>query len=219
MSNSFSISNILKSVLNRRNIKFCFLYAVIPALAFYIISLYVLNESGFSVIKILRDPYQQFKKHSLRGFISNVGNFMWVATTTICYFEVISNKFRLSDKRLLLLMLFGSLTFLLGIDDFFMIHDRYINQNYCYGAYACLGIALLIKCHKKILQIDGTAFVLGGSLLALSILTDLIQKKLPFRYHQVQIVEEGFKFLGGAVWLYFSGKVASRREICDFEKP
>ncbi|MGY8793550.1 MAG: hypothetical protein ACKVJN_00230 [Woeseiales bacterium] len=97
---------------------------------------------------------------------------------------------------------------LLAVDDFFMIHDRYIDQNICYLAYALLAMLLLIRCHSTIVQIDGFAFITAGMLLALSILTDLTQYRIPLRYVYVQLFEEGFKFCGAATWLYFSCVVA-----------
>jgi len=68
---------------------------------------------------------------------------------------------------------------------------------------------LLVRHYKKIIEIEGLAFFLAGTFLASSILSDLVQSKVPFRYEYVQVVEEGFKFVGAATWLYFSGRVAS----------
>jgi hypothetical protein len=44
------------------------------------------------------------------------------------------------------------------------------------------------------------AFLLAGGLLALSIFTDLKQRNIPFDYAQVQVAEDGFKFVGAASW-------------------
>ena len=87
-----------------------------------------------------------------------------------------------------------------------MIHDRYINQSLCYLAYALAAGALLVRHFKLILHIDAPAFLLAGSLLALSILIDLIQFRIPLVYPITQAMEEGCKFVGGGVWLYFAGR-------------
>jgi hypothetical protein len=92
-----------------------------------------------------------------------------------------------------------------------MIHDRYIDQNICYVTYMLLAIGLLFRHHKLIIEINGFAFIFAGTLLGLSIFTDLIQDFLPFKYSHIQRFEEGFKFTGGSTWLYFVALVASYR--------
>ncbi len=50
--------------------------------------------------------------------------------------------------------------------------------------------------------------VAAGVLLASSIFTDLIQTRIPLSYEYSQVIEEGFKFIGAATWLYFNCCVA-----------
>ena len=103
------------------------------------------------------------------------------------------------------------LSIILAIDDFFLIHDRYINEDICYLVYAILASAILIRHNKLILKIDGFAFLIAGSFLALSIFTDLIQSQIPLDYSYTQVIEEGFKFTGAATWLFFNSRIASFR--------
>ncbi|MFK5971737.1 MAG: hypothetical protein QM485_00480, partial [Flavobacteriaceae bacterium] len=91
----------------------------------------------------------------------------------------------------------------------FMIHDRYVNQKICYLIYAIFAGFLFIRHFKKIIKTEGFAFLLAGTFLASSIVTDLIQSKIPLEYRYIQVIEEGFKFIGAATWLYFIGRVAS----------
>ncbi|MGB3180764.1 MAG: hypothetical protein WBB45_05205 [Cyclobacteriaceae bacterium] len=100
---------------------------------------------------------------------------------------------------------------LLAIDDFFLIHDRYIDQKICYLAYVLFAGVLVLRQYKLIIEIEAVAFLLAGSFLALSILTDLLQSRIPFDYSYTQVVEEGFKFVGVATWLYFVSRIASYR--------
>ncbi|BBC41984.1 hypothetical protein PDPE_1-02825 [Photobacterium damselae subsp. piscicida] len=67
-----------------------------------------------------------------------------------------------------------------GFDDFFLIHDRYINQNICYAAYAIIALSILALHFKDILKINAFAFLIAGGLLAASIMTDIVQGYLPF---------------------------------------
>ena len=98
---------------------------------------------------------------------------------------------------------------ILAVDDFFLIHDRYIDERICYLAYALAAGALLLRHFRSILSIDGPAFFLAGALLALSILIDLVQFYIPIPYPITQAVEEGCKFVGGGTWLYFACRVSA----------
>lgn len=191
-------------------------FAALPAVLFYGFSLIVLSTAGFQILEILRDPAQQTGQSSFLGFISNIGIWLWISSAAICFFSAFN--FNQTDKYKELLILVGLLSIILAIDDFFMIHDRYINEKFCYLAYAlCAGI-LLLRHFREITKIDGFSFLLAGILLALSILTDLIQGHIPFKYAYIQIFEEGFKFIGAATWLYFSCQIASFQTSFSVEK-
>jgi len=202
---------MIRSIFDWQKIKRVFLFATIPGLLFYIISFVVMKNNGYHTMEIIRDFAQQMDAPSFLGFLSSIGTWLWVSSAAIAFFGFItvdSNK-EYKHKELLLLLALFSL--LLAVDDFFMIHDRYIDQNICYGTYVFLAMALLIRHHKGIIAINGFAFILAGTLLALSIFTDLIQDYLPFKYSLIQRFEEGFKFTGGATWLYFIALVAAHK--------
>jgi len=198
---------MMKNNLTKENILRCLFFSVFPACIFYFISLAVLSDNGFEVMEILRDPAQQSGQSSFLGFLSNIGIWLWVSSGAICFFSILNDNSIFREKELLFLV--GILSFILAVDDFFMIHDRYIDQGICYLVYANVTGAIRDSHFNKILDIDGFSFILAGSLLALSIITDLIQKHIPLPYSVVQVFEECFKFIGAAVWLYFSFKIAS----------
>ena len=60
--------------------------------------------------------------------------------------------------------------------------------------------------------IDGTAFLMAGGFLAMSVIVDAVQEILPISYGFSQALEEGFKFCGAAAWLYFCFRVAAHRQ-------
>lgn len=194
---------MLKSILR------CIAFAAIPALLFYMTSIAVMYSGGFSIIEILRDPAQQSGQSSFLGFLSNIGIWVWISSTAICFFAATRSDFGLKPKHAELLVLIGALSILLAVDDFFMIHDRYVNQNICYLTYALLAGAIMARHFSRIIQIDPFAFLLAGACLALSIMTDLIQSYLPISYSFSQIIEEGFKFGGATIWLYFCSRMTS----------
>ena len=187
----------------------CILFSVVPALLFYGISLVVLRRSGFDFIEILRDPAQQNGQSSFLGFLSNIGVWLWVSSAAICFFSGMTGDVAADGSQRKLLFLVCLLSTLLAVDDFFMIHDRYVRQKVCFLIYAVCGVALFIFYYKMIIEIEGFAFLLACLLLALSILTDLTENYIPLNYPVSQVLEEGFKFIGGASWLYFSFRIAS----------
>ena len=202
---------LLKRVFSRRRILSLFFYAAVPAILFYGISIEVLSSAGFSIKEIIRDPAQQTGQSSFLGFISNIGVWLWICSGTMCLFSAGIGGFAIDKKQKELLILIGTLSLVLGVDDFFLLHDRYIYQRGVFLFYAVFAIILLVRYFKKIMEIDGFAFLLAGGLLALSVFTDLNQRKIPFDYAQVQVIEDGFKFVGAASWLYFSYRLASFR--------
>ncbi|WP_340149253.1 hypothetical protein [uncultured Sneathiella sp.] len=196
--------NLIKAVFTWGNIFRCIVFACIPAGLFYIISVLVMKSAGFDLIQILRDPAQQTETSSFLGFLSNIGNWAWVSAAAICFFSAINVGAPGAARRRELTLMVGTLSLALAVDDFFLIHDRFIHEYILYATYAVLALALLARHYRQIVKIDGFPFLLAGTFLALSILTDLIQLDIPVRYSHSQVVEEGFKFLGATTWLYFS---------------
>ena len=194
----------LTRIFNGQRIFRYLLIACLPALLFYVGSVLTLQNSGFSLMQILRDPAQQSGTSSLLGFISNIGIWLWVASFVVCYFTASMKRISTRDPYRELLILVGLLSILLATDDLFMIHDRFVDQNILYIIYAYFGFELFIRHTQRIVEIDGFAFFFAGFLLALSILSDLVQEVSPLGYTAMQAFEEGFKFVGAATWLYFS---------------
>ena len=185
------------------------MYASIPGLIFYTVSFNTMHHNGFHTMEIIRDFAQQVDAPSFLGFLSSIGTWLWVSATAIAFFGFMTVHSPQTYRHRELLFLLGVFSFFLAFDDFFMIHDRYIDQNICYGTYAFLALALLVRHYKTIIAINGFGFIFAGTLLAASIFTDLIQDYLPFKYSSIQIFEEGFKFTGAATWLFFVALVAA----------
>ncbi len=199
---------IKKIFITEKILRYVF-FAGVPALLFYSFSLIVLSSQGFKIMEILRDPAQQSGQSSFLGFISNIGIWLWISSAAISFFSFLVSDDIESTIYKELFFLVGMLSFILAVDDFFMIHDRYVSEKICYLIYAIVALALLVRHYKTIIEINGFSFLLAGLLLALSIFTDLIQEYIPLKYAYIQIFEEGFKFVGATTWLYFSYCIAS----------
>ena len=202
---------LIKRIFSTQRILPWFIFAAVPALLFYGIALEVMSSAGFSLREILRDPAQQTGQSSFLGFLSNIGVWLWICSGAICLFSAGVGGFATAQKQRQLLILIGGLSLALAFDDFFLIHDRYLPQKAVFLFYAVFAITLLVRYFKNIMEIEGFAFLSAGALLAMSIFVDLYQRKIPFDYAQVQTVEEGFKFVGAASWLYFCYRLASFR--------
>ena len=199
----------IKSIFDLKKIIKVLIYGTIPGLIFYTISFKLMQYNGYATMEIIRDFAQQMDKSSFLGFLSSIGTWLWVSAAAISFFGFMTVKSQKITKHRELLLLLGLFSLLLAFDDFFMIHDRYIPEKICYVTYAFLALTLLVRHYKAIIEINGFGFIFAGTLLALSIFTDLIQDYLPFRYSNIQIFEEGFKFTGAATWLYFVVLVAA----------
>lgn len=203
------IKLLLKNSFQPKKIKSVFVLMILPSLLFYICSILIMQSSGFTIIEILRDTAQLTNHSSFLGFLSNIGVWLWVSALAICGFGVIYSKLTLKDYLFQLLILLGFLTAFLLVDDFFMIHDRYIDQRLCHLFYSIFLLVILLKYFRGIVEIDGFAFLLSGAFLSLSVLIDLTEDILPLQYQYSQIFEEGFKFLGITGWLYFCSRLSS----------
>ena len=199
----------LRKLFDGRKIAASLLLVALPALLFYAASVLVLTDSGYSLQEILRDPAQQTGLSSFLGFVSNIGVWLWVSTVAICVFALVAGTAVASRERSELLVLLAMLSLLIAVDDFFLLHERYVYQKGLFLFYAVCAIALLIRHFRQIIDIDGFSFGLAGLLLASSVIIDIKQRKFSFDYAQVQLVEEGCKFVGAAIWLFFCGRTAA----------
>lgn len=190
-----------------RYLRFC----GIPALLFYVISLILLTKSGFTLIEILRDVPQTTRQSSFLGFLSNIGAWFWVSAGAISLARAFSFEPDGDDAIRRLLFLVGGFSFVLAVDDFFLIHDRYIAEGIVVPIYAIFLWRLLSKHRQTIFRIDGFAFLAAGGMLAGSVAVDAVQEVIGIPYSVNQVIEEGLKFLGGATWLYFCYEAAAVR--------
>lgn len=185
---------------------------------FYAVSVLVLDSVGFTLREILRDPAQQLDFSSFLGFVSNIGVWLWVSSVALCCYSLATCRPRSASGSTELVILLGLFSLLLAVDDFFLLHERYVYQKGIFLFYAIFALTLLVRHHRKIIEIDGFSFLLAGILLALSVLVDIDQRKIPLDYAHVQLIEEGCKFVGAAIWLFFCGQVVLHRARHDFSE-
>jgi hypothetical protein len=178
--------------------------AVVPALVVYVAALVLSRAAGIDDLElVIRDLAQTCERPLAVGLISNLGYLLWMAAATVCLFSVFSGMAGGGRRVRELLLCGGVFSLLLCLDDMFLLHDKYIGADFLYITYAIFALLILFRYRDLVVWLGGPTFIAAVALLGGSILLDKIQNHLPWNYADVQLVEEGLKFLGIACWLCF----------------
>ena len=188
--------------------------AALPGIVLYVLAISLSAMAGIKGILVIRDLAQTCDSPLGVGLISNLGYLLWIATAAIALFTAYAtptyNQHKLKD----LLLCGGWFSFILCIDDMFLLHDRYIGQTFLYVVYAIFAFLIVFKFRDQLLKNGGEIFILAATLLAFSVLTDKFQRDIadimPIKYETIQLFEEGVKFLGITTWLYFWWSASSK---------
>ena len=187
----------------KKNILIFLSSSIIAPIIIYssIIGLSIAN--GIEPILVIRDLAQTYGAPIGIGLISNLGVLMWTASASIALFSSLSGLIAKREKSNFL-FLGGILTCVLCLDDFFLLHDRYIGADLLYATYSIIGIYILIKFRKLIKEIDFLPFISSVFFLGLSIIFDkFFQGIFAENYLNINLLEECFKFLGIVCWTNF----------------
>ena len=189
-------------------IKF-FYFSILPSAIVYIAILYISYLNNIKLSLVIRDLAQTCGYPIGVGMISNIGILLWGAASSICLFATFSES--ITNKEASKLVLLGGIfSGMLCIDDFFLLHDRYIGPDFLNFTYLSISIFLLVRFQRTLKKIGFFNLVISILFLGLSIFFDgVIQQIFNQNYEFTQLIEEGFKFLGIACWLNFWCKAAS----------
>ena len=182
--------------------------SVIAPVVIYLSIIVLSSSSGIESTLVIRDLAQTCGYPIGVGLISNLGILIWSASASISLFSSLSGLVQRRENSNFL-FLGGILTFILCIDDFFLLHDKYIGADFLYITYSIMGLYLLTKFRKLIIDIDFLSFIVSVALLSLSIAFDkTFQEIFPNNYINIQLYEEGFKFVGIVCWMNFWWKAS-----------
>lgn len=188
--------------------------AITPSLITYALAINLSAMAGIKGILVIRDLAQTCDSALGIGLISNLGYLLWIATSAIALFTAYGTPTNSQHKLKELLLCGGWFSFILCIDDMFLLHDRYIGQTFLYVVYAIFAFLIVFRFRDQLIKNGGEIFILAATLLAFSILTDKFQRDivdiLPVKYETTQIFEEGVKFLGISSWFYFWWTTSSK---------
>ena len=178
-------------------------WSLIPALLVYVASLSLSGLAGIKGQLVLRDLAQTCGTPAGVGLLSNLGYLLWLAAGAVALFTAYSGQPGVRGKQRELLACGGWFSFILCIDDMFLLHDRYIGQTFLYVVYMVFAALIAMRYRRQLMASRGELFLLAVALLGASIGIDQFQRDLPFKYETVQLVEEGAKFLGIATWVLY----------------
>ena len=185
-----------------------FYISILPSAILYIAILYISNIYNIKLNLVVRDLAQTCGFPIGVGMISNIGILLWGAAASICLFTTFSEGINRESSKLLLLG--GIFSSLLCIDDFFLLHDRYIGPDFLNVTYLSISIFLLVRFQRILKKIGLFNLIISILFLGLSIFFDgVIQQVFNQSYQLTQLIEEGFKFIGITCWLNFWCKASS----------
>ena len=196
------------------NLRKVIIVAITPSLITYALAINFSAMAGIKGILVIRDLAQTCDSALGIGLISNLGYLLWIAPASIALFTAYGTPTNSQHKLKELLLCGGWFSFILCIDDMFLLHDRYIGQTFLYVVYAIFAFLIVFRFRDQLIKNGGEIFILAATLLAFSILTDKFQRDivdiLPVKYETTQIFEEGVKFLGISSWFYFWWTTSSK---------
>jgi len=185
-----------------------FYISILPSSILYLTILYFSKLYDIKLSLVVRDLAQTCGYPIGVGMISNIGILLWGAAASICFFTTFLESINRELSKLLLLG--GAFSSLLCIDDFFLLHDRYIGPDFLNLTYLAISILILVRFRKILREIGLFNLVISILLLGLSIFFDgVIQQIFNQSYELTQLIEEWFKFLGIVCWLNFWCKASS----------
>lgn len=178
------------------------IFVISPAILIYITILSFALKEGIEPHLVTRDLIQTCKLPIAYGMLSNLGILLWAAAAGITFFA--SQSALIQNKSIKNYLTIGSIfTSILCIDDLFLLHDFFIEEKALYLIYALMAFYLLLSSRQQDLRAHSYSFFIAAMLLGLSIICDKLQGRIAISYSDLQVFEEGFKFIGIACWLYY----------------
>tara|TARA_Y100000589_G_scaffold72744_1_gene65627 strand:+ start:251 stop:889 length:639 start_codon:yes stop_codon:yes gene_type:complete len=200
------MKTILTFIKNKRNI----LNTLFIPFILYSVFLLIFTIQGVPPLLIIRDLAQTCNQTLGVGFLSNLGIIIWIGISSILIFIIkvgVSKKSKYND-----LIKTGCIfSWFLALDDFFLIHDKYIIQEIIFLSYFILIFYILKRFFTQIKELGPNLFLTSLLLFGLSIIIDIVLQDLfPSFLIVTQIIEEGCKFMGIFCWASFWWKSASK---------
>ena len=170
---------------------FAFLFGI-AAIALVALAAWVLNEPA---PVFTREPQQVLEGPFYVGSFSNLGGLIWFSAAAVLSFAAVLKR---ADRGALILA--AALTWAMGIDDIFMLHDRvypkiFLSDPILYALYfGTIGV-IILRFHRQIAFATLVGIVITVAMWVMSAGIDEFSNNPTW-----QLAEDGVKFIGIAVW-------------------
>lgn len=177
------------------------------------------RAAGVDLEVLLRDPLVIAEAPALTGFVSNLGVLLWSAAAGACFVPVLALRTRPGSRSLAeFFAAAGSLTTLLVLDDMYQLHEEVIPGLFGRGetlailTYLALTALFVLRYRRRLLAGDYPLLLVAGAAFAVSIGIDYVGL-IGIDYERLgsvgQLVEDGAKLAGIALWLAFFLRAAA----------
>ena len=158
------------------------------------------------IVALTSDPLSVAGMPIYLGFLSQIGIFIWAATAAICLFTAFVLTSGKSDIPHLnrFLILAGLLTLWLGLDDVFILHEKFfpkigVPQDLVLGVYAGLALIWTIRFRETIAKTEYVLLGMALAFLGASVAQDIFSPE----YASLHLFEDGAKLIGLLSWLAY----------------
>lgn len=169
---------------------------------------YVAHWKEIGIEWMLRDPSALGRLPFYAGFITKIGVVLWVITASVSLFgyAVLEPSLRGADAARFLLAS-GTMSAILGVDDFFMFHETIaprglgVPEKFVLASYVLLIAGIVLRLRQFVLSVVDGLLVGALACFAGSLAVDLFWGSRPYaRYY---LLEDGLKFVGITLWTAF----------------
>ncbi len=192
----------------KRDIRLFIFWLYLLAALGLILIVIVCNVYDIPIVKFTRDQASVLDGSPFHGLLSSIGVLLWSWTAAIALFCYALLR-KSGDKSGFagFLLTGGLLTFILLIDDFFMLHDWIlprmlgISEHVVFLFYAVFILFYLVKFKQFIFERDYSLLLAAILFFALSLIVDSFPYSLIGKWHH--LFEDGTKFFGIVSWFAY----------------
>jgi hypothetical protein len=163
------------------------------AIALVVLASWVLGEPA---AVFTREPQEVLDGPFYVGSFSNLGGLIWFGAAAIMSF---AGSLKPLDRGALILT--ALLTWAMGLDDIFMLHDRvypklYLNETFVSALYFGVMVVIVLRYYRQLARSTLVGIAIAVSFWVLSAVLDHYFNHISIG----QIGEDGIKFIGIVVW-------------------
>lgn len=170
------------------------------------VTVQIARATNNPIWKIAKDSSEITNFPPYIGLLANWVGLLWMATATICLFTtlVLKNN-NIPFQKYKFLFISGVLSFVLTIDDLFVLHDRvfpsifHIPEPFFYLMYILVLITYIIYFRKQILQYDYLLFIAAFFLFGIS---REVFIRIPY-FLESMTANDMLKYFGVIFWLAY----------------